>query len=101
MPARSIRIRRRSLNRSRNNFRKMAKKKNIIGATGRRKTAVARIRLFPGAGTVTVNERTLENYFPRDTARMRILEPFEVTETKGNYDVLAKVHGGGASAQAD
>ena len=55
----------------------MAEKKNIIWATGRRKTAVARIRLFPGAGTVTVNERTLENYFPRDTARMRILEPFD------------------------
>ena len=49
----------------------MAEKKNIIWATGRRKTAVARIRLFPGAGTVTVNERALENYFPRDTARMK------------------------------
>jgi small subunit ribosomal protein S9 len=79
----------------------MAEKKNIIWATGRRKTAVARIRLFPGAGTVVVNERTLENYFPRDTSRMKVMEPFEVTETKGTYDVLAKVHGGGSSAQAD
>ena len=79
----------------------MAEKKNIIWATGRRKTAVARVRMFPGAGTVTVNERTLENYFPRDTARMRVIEPFEVTETKGQYDVIVSVHGGGSSAQAD
>ncbi len=79
----------------------MAEKKNIIWATGRRKTAVARIRLFPGAGTVTVNARTLENYFPRDTARMKVMQPFEVTETKGTYDVLASVNGGGSSAQAD
>src|SRR5690349_21429846 len=79
----------------------MADKKHTIWATGRRKTAVARVRLVPGAGTVTVNERTLEDYFPRDTARMRILEPFEVTETKGNYDAVVKVQGGGASAQAD
>ena len=78
----------------------MPEKKNIIWATGRRKTAVARVRLFPGAGTVTVNERALENYFPRDTARMKVMEPFEVTETKGTYDVLAKVHGGGSSAQS-
>ena len=79
----------------------MADKKHTIWATGRRKTAVARVRLVPGAGTVTVNERTLEDYFPRDTARMRILEPFEVTETKGNYDAVVNVQGGGASAQAD
>jgi small subunit ribosomal protein S9 len=79
----------------------MADKKHTIWATGRRKTAVARVRLVPGAGTVTVNERTLEDYFPRDTARMRILEPFEVTETKGNYDAVVNVQGGGVSAQAD
>jgi small subunit ribosomal protein S9 len=79
----------------------MADKKHTIWATGRRKTAVARVRMVPGAGTVTVNERTLEDYFPRDTARMRILEPFEVTETKGNYDVVVNVQGGGISAQAD
>ncbi len=79
----------------------MPEKKHIIWATGRRKTAVARVRLFPGAGTITVNTRTLEDYFPRDTARMRILEPFEVTETKGHYDILVNVQGGGSSAQAD
>jgi small subunit ribosomal protein S9 len=75
--------------------------KNTIRTTGRRKTAVASVRLLPGSGAITVNQRTLENYFPRDTARMRILEPFELTETKGQYDIIISVRGGGSSAQAD
>lgn len=79
----------------------MAEKKNIIWTTGRRKSSVARVRLFPGTGAITVNRRTLENYFPRPTSRMRILEPFEATETTGQYDVLVSVEGGGLSAQAD
>ncbi|HVN90172.1 MAG TPA: 30S ribosomal protein S9 [Candidatus Binataceae bacterium] len=79
----------------------MPNKKNTIRTTGRRKTAVANVRLVPGTGTVTVNDRTLEDYFPRDTSRMRILEPFEVTETKGQYDAIVKVKGGGVAAQAD
>jgi small subunit ribosomal protein S9 len=79
----------------------MAEKKNIIWTTGRRKTAVARVRMLPGTGTITVNERTLEDYFPRPTSRMRILEPFEATETVGQYDVLVSVEGGGIAAQAD
>jgi small subunit ribosomal protein S9 len=79
----------------------MAEKKNIIWTTGRRKTAVARVRMLPGSGTITINERTLEDYFPRPTSRMRILEPFEATETVGQYDVLVSVEGGGIAAQAD
>ena len=79
----------------------MAEKKNIIWTTGRRKTSVARVRMFAGSGTITINQRTLEDYFPRPTSRMRILEPFEVTETVGQYDVLASVEGGGIAAQAD
>ena len=79
----------------------MAEKKNIIWTTGRRKTSVSRVRMFAGSGTITINERTLEDYFPRPTSRMRILEPFEVTETTGQYDVLASVEGGGIAAQAD
>jgi small subunit ribosomal protein S9 len=79
----------------------MAEKKNIIWTTGRRKTSVARVRMFAGSGTITINERTLEDYFPRPTSRMRILEPFEVTETTGQFDVLARVEGGGIAAQAD
>jgi small subunit ribosomal protein S9 len=79
----------------------MAEKKNVIRSTGRRKTAVASVRLSPGSGAIAVNDRSLEDYFPRDTARMRILEPFEVTETAGQYDAIISVNGGGSSAQAD
>jgi small subunit ribosomal protein S9 len=79
----------------------MAEKKHVIWTIGRRKCAVARVRLFPGSGTITINQRTLEDYFPRETARMRIIEPFEATETKDRYDAIVNVQGGGASAQAD
>lgn len=79
----------------------MAEKKTPIRTTGKRKTAIARVRLVPGTGTITVNQRTLEDYFPRDTSRMLILEPFEVTETRGQYDVHVRVEGGGIAAQAD
>jgi len=79
----------------------MVDKRHPVWATGKRKTAVARIRLIPGEGAITVNERTLEDYFPRETARMRILEPLELTESRSQYDILASVHGGGISAQAD
>jgi small subunit ribosomal protein S9 len=79
----------------------MAEKKHVIWTIGRRKCAVARVRLFPGSGTITINQRTLEDYFPRETARMRIIEPFEATETKDQYDAIVNVQGGGASAQAD
>jgi small subunit ribosomal protein S9 len=79
----------------------MPDKKNVIRTTGRRKTAVASVRLSPGSGAIAVNDRSLEDYFPRDTARMRILEPFEVTETTGQYDAIISVRGGGSSAQAD
>src|SRR5580698_6867582 len=79
----------------------MPEKKNIIWTTGRRKTAKARDRMLPGTGTITVNEDKLEDYFPRPTSRMGILEPFEATETVGQYDVLISVEGGGIAAQAD
>ncbi len=79
----------------------MADKKAEVWATGKRKTAIARVRLAPGNGTISVNERSLEDYFPRDTSRMKILEPFELTETKGQYDVVASVEGGGIGAQAE
>jgi small subunit ribosomal protein S9 len=78
----------------------MTSKTPAIWATGKRKTAIARVRLIPGSGSVRVNERSLEDYFPRETARMQILEPFEVTKTGGDYDVLVSVGGGGVAAQA-
>jgi small subunit ribosomal protein S9 len=79
----------------------MADKKQLSYATGKRKTAVARVRLLPGSGAITVNKRGFEDYFPRETARMRILEPLQITETAAQYDVIAEVNGGGTSAQAD
>lgn len=71
-----------------------------IPATGKRKTAVARVRLAPGTGQITVNGRTLEEYFPRPTSRMVINQAFDVTGKGGNFDVRARVAGGGISAQA-
>jgi len=69
-------------------------------ATGRRKTAVARVRLRPGNGTIEVNSRTIDDYFPRPTARMVIRQAFEIAGLAGTYDVVARVVGGGNSAQA-
>jgi small subunit ribosomal protein S9 len=69
-------------------------------ATGRRKTAVARVWLQPGSGKFSINERDDENYFERATGRMVIRQPLEETELLGKYDVLATVRGGGSSAQA-
>jgi small subunit ribosomal protein S9 len=69
-------------------------------ATGRRKSAVARVFLSSGTGQIVVNRRSAEDYFPRPTSRMIINQPFEVTNTLGQYDVRANVSGGGLSAQA-
>ncbi len=79
----------------------MADKKHTIWATGRRKTAIARVRIVPGNGNITINDRTLETYFPRDTARMLVMQPLEVTETAGQYEIVVNVKGGGAAAQAE
>jgi small subunit ribosomal protein S9 len=68
-------------------------------ATGRRKTAVARVRLRPGNGSIEVNSRTLEQYFTRPTSRMVIRQPLEISGLS-NLDVVAQVTGGGVSAQA-
>ncbi len=69
-------------------------------ATGRRKTAVARVWLQPGGGKIVINDRDDETYFERATGRMVIRQPLEETELLGKYDVLATVRGGGSSAQA-
>ena len=70
-------------------------------ATGRRKTSIARVRLVPGGGGYRINERTLEDYFGRETSRMIVNQPFELTNTRGRFDVVANVHGGGVAAQAE
>jgi small subunit ribosomal protein S9 len=75
-------------------------KTNETVATGRRKTAIARVRLASGSGKVTVNGRPFENYFPTDTLRMLALEPFSVTESGSKYDARVNVSGGGPGGQA-
>jgi small subunit ribosomal protein S9 len=69
-------------------------------STGRRKRSIARVSLVPGKGAITVNERDIETYFPRETLRMIIRQPLQLTGTAGKYDVLASVNGGGLSGQA-
>ncbi|MCC6625685.1 MAG: 30S ribosomal protein S9 [Deltaproteobacteria bacterium] len=70
-------------------------------ATGRRKTAAARVFLSPGSGKLTINHRESGEYFRRATLLMILNQPFEVTETIGQWDVWATVRGGGLSGQAD
>ena len=72
----------------------------IFYATGKRKTAIARIWMRPGSGKITVNEREVDRYFPIDTARVMIYQPFELTGTMGQYDVAINVQGGGIKGQA-
>ncbi len=72
----------------------------LVQATGRRKRAVARVRVRPGNGTITVNKRPLENYFPNDTHRMILTEPLTATELTEAYDIDATLHGGGPTGQA-
>ncbi|MCD7944771.1 MAG: 30S ribosomal protein S9 [Clostridia bacterium] len=68
--------------------------------TGRRKTSVARVRLYPGSGTVTINGRDINDYFGLDTLKFIVNQPFAVTDTEGKFDVVVNVRGGGYSGQA-
>ena len=77
----------------------MAEEKHY--ATGKRKTAVARVWISPGKGQITVNKQSVDDYFGSDFARQKIEKPFVETETAAKYDVLATLRGGGKSAQAD
>ena len=70
--------------------------------TGKRKTSVARVILKPGNGKFHINRgRSIEDYFPSEALRLRILKPFRVTETEGRFDVQVRLDGGGVSGQAD
>ena len=68
--------------------------------TGRRKTSVARVRLYPGTGSVTINGQDIDEYFGLETLKFTINQPLEVTGTQGKYDIVADVKGGGLSGQA-
>ena len=78
----------------------MATKTNEFLGTGRRKTAVARVRLAPGGGKITVNGRAFETYFPLDTQRATVSQPLAVTSTADKLDVNVNVTGGGPNGQA-
>ncbi len=78
----------------------MAERRELYVATGKRKSAVARIRMYPGDGKVVVNERALDDYFGRETSRMIVNQPFDVTNTRGQYSATVNVGGGGVAAQA-
>jgi len=69
-------------------------------ATGRRKSSVARVNLIPGNGTIKVNKRGFEDYFPRETDRITILEPLRITNMLGKFDINVRVTGGGSTGQA-
>ncbi|HET7312249.1 MAG TPA: 30S ribosomal protein S9 [Mycobacteriales bacterium] len=71
-----------------------------VGATGRRKEAIARVRLVPGTGTWTINGRTLEDYFPNKVHQQVVNEPLKTLDVADRYDVLVRVQGGGVSGQA-
>ena len=75
--------------------------KPLVQSTGRRKESVARVRFFDGSGQVILNGRTLEDFFPTMAARMRVLEPLNLTQTQGRYDINATLEGGGTTGQAD
>ena len=72
----------------------------IMTATGKRKTAVARVRLLPGSGNMLVNGRPMEEYLPRDTLRGLVVQPLTAVNAVGRYDVHANIHGGGVAGQA-
>ncbi|MBO4356108.1 MAG: 30S ribosomal protein S9 [Clostridia bacterium] len=68
--------------------------------TGRRKSSIARVRLYPGTGVITINGRDIDDYFGLETLKLIVNQPFAVTETTGKFDIVATVKGGGFSGQA-
>ena len=68
--------------------------------TGRRKKSVARVRILPGTGVITINGKDIDEYFGIETLKLIINQPFGVTDTMGKFDIIANVNGGGVSGQA-
>ena len=75
--------------------------KPLVQATGRRKASVARVRLRDGSGSVVLNGKPLEQFFPTMATRMRVMEPLQITNMVGRYDLEATLHGGGTTGQSD
>ncbi len=78
----------------------MPETEQVFSATGRRKDAVARVRMKPGNGKIEVNSRPVEQYFGRKTSLMVIRQPLELTQTTGQFDIFVNVCGGGLTGQA-
>lgn len=74
---------------------------DVIHKIGRRKTAVARVYISEGKGNITVNNRTLEDYFPTGTLQYKVKQPFQLTSNEDVYDVNVNVYGGGITGQAE
>ena len=79
----------------------MAKEKPLVQTTGRRKTAVARVRIYDGTGEYSINGRTMDDYFKDPELRRRAHEPFKVVDLEGRFNINATVHGGGTTGQSD
>lgn len=73
---------------------------NTFCGTGRRKSSIARVRLVSGKGTITINEKTLDEYLPSEILKTIVKQPLVATSTEGKFDVIIKVEGGGLSGQA-
>lgn len=72
----------------------------VFSAVGRRKTSIARVRLLPGTGDITVNDKAMAEFFSRETLRGIVRQPLELTNTSGKFNIVANVNGGGESGQA-
>lgn len=75
-------------------------KQQYFYGTGRRKSSVARVRLYPGSGAITINGRDIDEYFGLDTLKLIVRQPLELTDTLGKFDIICTVSGGGVSGQA-
>ena len=78
----------------------MAKNLEVYLGTGRRKSSVARVRLIPGKGNITINKRDIDDYFGLETLKLVVRQPLNLTATAGQFDVIVNVYGGGVSGQA-
>ena len=78
----------------------MYEKANYFYGTGRRKSSVARVRLYPGTGRITINDRSIDDYFGLDTLKLIVRQPLELTKTAQQFDIVCRVAGGGVTGQA-
>ena len=78
----------------------MYESQTFLYGTGRRKKSVARVRLYPGTGKITVNDRDIDDYFGLETLKLIVRQPLALTETTEEFDVVCRVSGGGVSGQA-